>query len=44
MQTAYGRSHTGHAIMPFAATRMDLEIITLSEESQTKTYMISFLC
>ena len=27
-------------IMPFAATWMDLEIIILSEVSQTKTYII----
>ena len=31
-------------IMPFAATWMDLEIITLSEVSQTKTNMISLIC
>ena len=29
-------------IMPFAATRMDLEIIILSEISQKKTSIISF--
>ena len=36
----------GHAIMPFAATRMDLEIIILSEESQAEKdiyYIISML-
>ena len=34
-------------IMPFAATCMDLEIITLSEVSQTakdKYHMISLIC
>ena len=34
-------------IMPFAATRMDLEIIILSEVSQTekdKYHMISLIC
>ena len=34
-------------IIPFAATRMDLEIIILSEVSQTekdKYHMISFIC
>ena len=34
-------------IMPFAATRMDLEIFTLSEVSQTeedKYRMISLIC
>ena len=34
-------------IMPFAATRMDLEIVILSEVSQTekdKYHMISFIC
>ena len=31
-------------IMPFAATWMDLEIIMLSEVSQTKTNVISFIC
>ena len=34
-------------IMPFAATRMDLEIVTLSEVSQTqkdKCHMISLIC
>ena len=33
-------------IMPFTASQMDLEIITLSEVSQTEKdkYMISFIC
>ena len=34
-------------IVPFAATRMDLEIVILSEASQTekdKYYMISLTC
>ena len=30
-------SHEKNEITPFAATRMDLEIVILSEESQTKT-------
>ena len=33
--------------MPFAATGMDLEMVILSEESQTeidKYYMISLIC
>ena len=30
--------------MPFAASWMELEIITLNEGSQTKTNMISFIC
>ena len=36
-----------HEIMPFAATWMDLDIIILSEVSQTekdKYHMISFIC
>ena len=35
-----------NAIMPFAATWMDVEIIILSEVSQTEKdkYMISLLC
>ena len=33
-----------NAIMLFAATQMDLEIIILSEVSQTKTNMISLIC
>ena len=31
-------------IMPFAATWMDLEIVILSEASQTKANMILFIC
>ena len=31
-------------IMPFAVTWMDLEIITLSEISQTNTNIISLIC
>ena len=40
-------SHKKKEIMPFAATWMDLEIIILSEISQTekdKYHMISLLC
>ena len=33
-------SHKKNKIMPFAATRMDLEIITLYEISQRKTNVI----
>ena len=32
--------HIQNGIMPFAATRMDLEIIILSDVSQTKTNII----
>ena len=37
-------SHKKNGIMPFAATWMDLEIITLSEISQTKANTISPTC
>ena len=40
-------SHKNNAIIPFAATGMDLEIIILSEVSQTekdKYHMISLIC
>ena len=35
-----------HKIMPFVATWMDLEIVTLSEVNQTQRdkYLISLLC
>ena len=40
-------SHKKERIMPFAATWMDLEIVILSEVSQTKKdkyHMISLVC
>ena len=40
-------SYEKNEIMPFAATRMDLEMIILSEVSQTekdKYHMISLIC
>ena len=39
-------SHKKDKIMPFAATQMDLEIVILSEVSQTKKdrYVISLVC
>ena len=33
-----------NAIMPFAATRMDLEFMTLSEVREGKYCMISLIC
>ena len=39
--------HKKNEVMPFAATRTDLEIIILSEVSQTekdKYHMISLIC
>ena len=45
--TEYYSAIKKYEIMPFAATWMDLEIIILSEVSQTETdkyYMISFIC
>ena len=35
-------SHNKNGIMPYAATRMDLEIITLSDVNQTKTNIIPY--
>ena len=43
----YSLSHKKNRIMPFAVTWMDLEIIILSEVSQTekdKYHMISLIC
>ena len=40
-------SHKKNEIMPFAATKMDIEIIILSEVNKTekdKYYMISLIC
>ena len=39
-------SHKKHEIMPFAATRMDLEIIILSElkAEKDKYHVISLMC
>ena len=41
---AYYSAIKKNDIKPFAATWMDLEIIILSEVSQTKTNMISLIC
>ena len=43
----YYSTITRNKIMPFAATRMDLEIIILSEVNQTekdKYHMVSLIC
>ena len=40
MRYIHGSRHEKSRIMPFAATWMDLEIITLSEVSHTKTNII----
>ena len=37
-------SHKKNEILPFEATWMDLEVITLSEISQRRTNMISLVC
>ena len=37
-------SHKKNEIMPFAATRMDLEIIILSKANKEKNHMISLIC
>ena len=40
----YYSTITRNKIMPFAATRMDLEIIILSEVNQTDKYTLSLIC
>ena len=37
-------SHKKHEIMPFTATWVHLEILTLGEVREKDTYMISLLC
>ena len=37
-------SHKKNEIMSFAATQMDLEMITLSKSEKEKFHMISLIC